>query len=172
MAAPNLLPEDVQCPNCGVELKLSEEERTHRQFTCSVCGESFTVSLDAKYCPECGAEYRAEIAECSDCKVPLVEALPDDAAEQEPENYLEVMSTYNIGDLAVIKSVLDGEQVVYYLHNENFHALNPWIQPVKIFVREDHVETARELLQGLDLHAMAVSLTSEQKDDDMLDGKK
>ncbi len=166
MATLNLLPEEVQCPNCGVELKLSEEERTRRQFTCSVCSESFTVKPDARYCPECGAEYQPNMIECSDCKVPLVEALRDDAPEQEPENYLEVMSTYNIGDLAVIKSVLDGERIAYYLHNENFHALNPWIQPVKIFVREDHMETARELLQGLELHVMAISLTTEHEDGD------
>ena len=171
MTSSNLLPEEVQCPNCGVELKLNEEERARRQFTCSVCRESFTVSPEAKYCPECGAEYRPEISACADCHVPLVEALPVDTAEQEPEKFLEVMSTYNIGDLAVIKSVLDGEQVAYYLHNENFHALNPWIKPVKIFVRENHVEMARELLQGLDLHAMAISLTTEQKDDDVLGGK-
>ncbi len=167
----NLLPEDVQCPNCGVELKLNEEERTRRQFICSVCRESFTVSLDTKYCPECGAEYRPEIVECADCKVPLVATLPDEATEREPDTYLEIMSSYNVGDLAVIKSVLEGNQIAFYLHNENFHALNPWIQPVKIFVREDHMETARELLLGLDLQATAVSLTTEQKDDDALGGK-
>lgn len=171
MNTPNLLPEDVQCPNCGVALKLNEEERTRRQFTCSVCRESFTVSFDAKYCPECGAEYRPEIAECADCKVPLVAFLPEDATAHEPEQYLEAMSSYNVGDLAVIKSVLEGNQIAFYLHNENFHALNPWIQPVKIFVREDHMETARELLLGLDLHATAVSLTTEQKDDAAHGGK-
>lgn len=164
MTSSNLLPEDVQCPNCGVELKLSEEERTRRQFTCSVCRESFTVALDAKYCPECGVEYRADIVECSDCKVPLVASLPEDAPEQEPENYLEVMSTYNVADLAVIKSLLEAEKIVYYLHGENFHAMTPWVQPVKIFVRADHIETAKELLFSLDLHATAVSLTTKFKD--------
>lgn len=166
MANQNLLPEEVQCPNCGVELKLNEEERTRRQFTCSVCRESFTVALDAKYCPECGAEYRPEIVECSDCKVPLVASLPEDATEQEPENYLEVMSTYNVADLAVIKSLLEAEKIAYYLHGENFHAMTPWVQPVKIFVREDHMEAAKDLLFSLDLHATAVSLTTEGEGDE------
>jgi hypothetical protein len=41
-------------------------------------------------------------------------------------------------------------------------------EPVKIFVCEDHVAAARALLQDLDLHAMAISLTTEQRDDDVL----
>lgn len=172
MAALSLLPEEIQCPNCGVALKLNAQERMQRQFACSACRESFTVSLDAKYCPECGAEYRPEIAECSDCKVPLVDTLPqEDLRSHEADKYVEVMASYNVADLAVIKSVLDSEGIAYYLHGENFHAMTPWIQPVKIFVREEQLETARELLFELNLHATAVSLTTEQKDDDGAGGK-
>ncbi|NUO81807.1 DUF2007 domain-containing protein [candidate division KSB1 bacterium] len=163
----NLLPEDVQCPNCGVELKLSEEERTRRQFTCSVCRESFTVKPDAMYCPQCGAEYRPEIIECSDCRVPLVETLTEEAPEQEPDKYVEIMSTFNAADMAVIKSILDMEKIAYYLHDENFHAIYPAIQPVKIFVREDQVETAIELLQVLDSQVTTSSQTTEEGDDEI-----
>ena len=164
MASSNLLPEEVQCPNCGVELKLNEQERTQRQFTCSVCRESFTVEREAMYCPQCHAEYRPDIIECGDCRVPLVEFLPETSPLSEPDNYLEVMATYNAADLAVIKSLLEAEKIAYYLHGENFHAMTPWVQPVKIFVREDHMETAKELLFSLDLHATAVSLTTESED--------
>lgn len=169
MTAPNLLPEDVQCPNCGVELKLSEEERTRRQFTCSVCRESFTVALDAKYCPECGAEFRPKMTECADCKVPLSDTFVGETPKPAPDQYLEVMSTYNIADLAVIKGLFEGEKIEYYLQGENFHAVMSWVQPVKIFVREDHVDMAKELLFGLNLHATAAgSLTTklEEEDDD------
>lgn len=166
MANQNLLPEDAQCPNCGAELKLNEEERTRRQFTCSVCRESFTVEREAMYCPQCRAEYRPDIVTCGDCRVPLVEFLPEAEALPEQDTYLEVMATYNVADLAVIKSLLEAEKVAYYLHGENFHAMTPWVQPVKIFVREDHMETAKELLFSLDLHATAVSLTTEGEESD------
>jgi hypothetical protein len=59
-----------------------------------------------------------------------------------------------------------GEKISHYLQAENFHAIYPAIQPVKIFVREDHWETAKEPLFSLDLHAAAVSLTTESDGDE------
>ena len=61
------------------------------------------------------------------------------------------METHNAGDRVLIKSLLDGEGIVYYIQNECvapylFNAL-----PMRIMVREDQVESAREILQGLDL---------------------
>jgi hypothetical protein len=36
------------------------------------------------YCPQCGAEYRPGFVQCSDCLVPLVDRLPEDAAPPSP----------------------------------------------------------------------------------------
>lgn len=38
-----ILPEEIQCPDCGAELKLDEIARTEKRFTCSVCNESFVI---------------------------------------------------------------------------------------------------------------------------------
>ncbi len=171
MTTSNLLPEDVQCPNCGAELTLTEHERTRREFNCTVCRENFSVKPEALYCPQCGAEYRPEIKQCADCKVPLVESLAEETAAHTPDNYVEVLSTFNVADLAMIKSVFEGENIQYHLFGENFQALTPAVQPVRLFVLEDHVESALDLLHVMDLHATAVSPTTEQKDDDALGGK-
>ena len=37
------LPEDILCPRCGTDLKLSKAERINRKFKCSQCNETFDV---------------------------------------------------------------------------------------------------------------------------------
>lgn len=39
---------------------------------------------DAKYCPQCGAEYRPGFEMCADCHVPLVEESPTEPVPDEP----------------------------------------------------------------------------------------
>jgi len=40
------------------------------------------------YCPECRAEYREGFTECSDCRVPLVAALPAEPEAEPPADAL------------------------------------------------------------------------------------
>jgi hypothetical protein len=38
-----LLPDEIQCPDCGADLKLNDIERKERKFTCFECKETFVV---------------------------------------------------------------------------------------------------------------------------------
>jgi hypothetical protein len=111
------------------------------------------------FCPECRAEYIEGITECKDCKVPLVEALPP----QQPYNFIEILSTFNLGDIAMIKSLLDSEEIAYYFIGENFNRLDQLVQPARLIVREDHVERAREVLGDFNLRY--IGLVGDQEDE-------
>ena len=66
-------------------------------------------------------------------------------------NYVPVVETHNAGDRVFIKSMLDAEGIVYYIQNEHvapylFNAL-----PMRIMVRSDQADQARELLKDIQL---------------------
>jgi hypothetical protein len=115
------------------------------------------------FCPECKSEYREGIIVCSTCQVPLVELLSP-APEQEFIEYEEVLRTYNPADIAFVKSLLDGENITYFFQGEFFNQMEPPVIPVRLLVRKDQAEFAREILQGTQLAFMAVE-KSEPADD-------
>jgi len=94
------------------------------------------------FCPKCKSEYQEGVVVCSDCDVPLVVEL-----QLEPKpgfvDYEEILSTNNAADIAMIKSLFDGEGIVYYFLGEHFAF------PVKLMVNKDQVGEAREFLKDL-----------------------
>ena len=61
------------------------------------------------FCPKCKSEYREGFYKCTDCGVDLVsKPPPEPAGDFGDEEFVEVFSTYQQGDIAFIKSVLDG----------------------------------------------------------------
>lgn len=115
------------------------------------------------FCPECKAEYREGIAVCSDCKIPLVDELPE---ETEPEfvDFEEVLRTYNPADIAFIKSLLEGENITYFFQGEFFNQMEGPVVPARLLVRKDQAALAKKILQGTQLTFMAVE-KSEKADD-------
>jgi hypothetical protein len=67
---------------------------------------------------------------CSDCHVALVEEVPTELHEEFIE-YGEVMFTFHPGDIAFIKSLLDGEDIAYYFQGEQFNYIQPLAVPEK-----------------------------------------
>jgi hypothetical protein len=62
---------------------------------------------------------------------------------------IRIFSTSNVAEVAVIKSVLDGEKIPYHIKGENFGILYgtaDGLSSVDVMVREDHVQKAKELL--------------------------
>lgn len=100
------------------------------------------------YCPTCRTEYRDGFVRCAECDLPLVAALPP---EPDALPFEVVCSTYNPGDVAVISAILDGDGIVYGFQGETFNRFRPLIDPVRLLVRSDQVERARELLAEMSL---------------------
>jgi hypothetical protein len=117
------------------------------------------------YCPKCKAEYRDGFYKCSDCDIALVHELPE---EPEPEfiEYEEILSTFNPADVALIKSMLDSENIAYYFHGEHFMHIMPLIEPARLMVDKEQVERVRALLQDLNLSSIAINISDEEQGDD------
>lgn len=65
--------------------------------------------------------------------------------------FIEVLYTYNAVDIGIIKSILDGEKVEYRVKGEFYNAMEPPVQPVSFFIREDQVDIAKDLLKEMDI---------------------
>ncbi|HAM49907.1 MAG TPA: hypothetical protein DCP92_04140 [Nitrospiraceae bacterium] len=118
------------------------------------------------FCPKCRSEYREDFTSCTDCNVPLVSELPP---ESKPGfvDYKEVLSTNSPSDRALIKSILDAEGITYFFQGEYVSAYVYNAIPVRLMVREDHVQKAMDILKDLDLSFTFGGLSSEnEKDED------
>jgi len=95
------------------------------------------------YCPNCRSEYRAGFSRCKDCDVALVDELPE---EPEPEfvDLVEVVSIADAGQIPLIKSILEGEDIPYLAQGENFNLARNI--PVRFLVPREYVEDAKEVL--------------------------
>ena len=65
--------------------------------------------------------------------------------------YVLVIETHNAGDRVFIKSIFDAEGIVYYIQGENvapylFNAL-----PMRVMVRKDQEEEAKNILKDIKL---------------------
>ena len=95
------------------------------------------------YCPNCRGEYRSGFSWCKDCDVALVDELP---AEQGLEfvDLVEVLSIADVGQIALIKSILDAKKIPYVAQGENFNLARNI--PVRFLVPSDCFEEARKIL--------------------------
>jgi len=71
--------------------------------------------------------------------------------EKQPEHEFErVYSSPKQGEIGLIKSLLDGENIPYYIKGENFGTLYgpaDGLSSMEVMIRKDYLETAKELLQ-------------------------
>ena len=102
------------------------------------------------FCPKCKSEYREGFYKCTDCGVDLVGTLSPKAANHfGDEEFVEVFSTYQQGDIAFIKSVLDGEGITYFFQGESSIMLIAAGAYARLMVKADEAQRAREILQEL-----------------------
>lgn len=121
------------------------------------------------FCPRCGEEYQPGVSVCADCGVPLAAAPP---AAEAPDlvDAEEILATYNTGDIAIVKSLLDANRIPYLFHGENFTVVDPLIQPARLLVAPEYAERVRELLRDLDLNYMGISHGKANLPDDEGEG--
>lgn len=115
------------------------------------------------FCPKCRTEYREGFYVCVDCDCDLVDELPP---EEVPGfiDYVEVMGTYNVADVALIRSILDAENITYYFNAEHFMYVRPLAETVRLMVKKDEAEKAKEVLQDLDLAITGIDLRKDKGD--------
>jgi hypothetical protein len=103
------------------------------------------------FCPNCKAEYQEGITHCSDCDADLVVSLPEREVNEDNATFIPILSTYNLGDIAVLRSILDDQGIEYFIQGENTAYIRGYMDPSILKVREDQVQTVRELLKNFDL---------------------
>lgn len=100
------------------------------------------------FCPQCKSEYREGFLTCADCGVDLVGALPPEPVNEfDDVEFVEVFSTYQQGDIAFIKSILDGEGITYFFQGESSVMLIAAGAYARLLVKADEAERVREILQ-------------------------
>jgi len=102
------------------------------------------------FCPKCRSEYREGFYKCPDCGVYLIGAPPDKPVHDFDRNeFVEVFSTYSQGDIAFLKSVLDGEGITYFFQGESSIMIIAAGAYARLMVAADEADRARELLREL-----------------------
>ena len=102
------------------------------------------------FCPQCKGEYREGFTECADCQIPLVDDLLPSESDDERKavDLVEVLSTADPGLIALVKSVLEAEEILYLAHGEHFSRMHATI-PVRFLVSKEDFAAAREVLKDL-----------------------
>ncbi|MFA6239355.1 MAG: hypothetical protein WC655_00415 [Candidatus Hydrogenedentales bacterium] len=123
------------------------------------------------YCPNCRAEFREGFDTCSDCNVALVDTLPP---EDVPEyvDYVELLSTFNPSDIAIVKSVLDSTDIPYVWEGDYFTTAEPLVTPARLMVQTERAQEAADFLKdlslsysGIDMRKSVQEKTEEPEDD-------
>jgi hypothetical protein len=71
------------------------------------------------FCPKCKAEFKPGISHCPECDVDLVETLPP----EERVDFVKVFESSDPGLTAIIKSILDGAGIKYFVTGENIQSI-------------------------------------------------
>lgn len=98
------------------------------------------------FCPDCRCEYREGFTECSDCKIPLVPKLPAD--DQQPSiKFKEVTSNLRQDEIAIIKSILEANGIVFAVQGEIFGSIRAVPSSIRLMVQESQYEDVLEILK-------------------------
>jgi len=105
------------------------------------------------FCPKCKKEYEEGIYLCGNCRISLVPELQPDSGDEAPEcaEFDEILFTSNAGDMAVIKSLLESECIIYYFKGEFSSHAHPLPQPAVLMVRRGQAKEAKEILESLNI---------------------
>jgi hypothetical protein len=119
------------------------------------------------FCPDCKAEYVEGFTQCSDCQVPLVWTLPEESknAEQEGEriSWIPLLTSTYEADIALIKSILDSENITYWIDGEHRGLIRGGNMGSTLYVDESHQEDAENLVRELNLNVFGWSTRSNNE---------
>ncbi len=120
------------------------------------------------FCPECKAEYVDGISQCADCHVSLVWELAKEPEEAQGEHVeWEVLATLSSqADIALVKSILDGDDILYWIQGEHRGMVPHGMELGAIFhVDKTQLDDAKTLLSEHDLNIISFSTrTTDEMD--------
>ena len=102
------------------------------------------------FCPECGAEYGAEVTKCIDCAVDLADTPPERAAAEEAGlELVELAGFPNYSEAEMIKELLEGNGIRTVLRGEaDPIGVASGATPTTLLVEERDMERAREIYEA------------------------
>ena len=116
------------------------------------------------FCPKCRSEYQPGYTKCTDCNITLVSQLPSETNSKYIE-YEEILDTYSPSDVALLKSILDAEDIDYLLQGEYVAPYLYYALPVRLLVRKYQVAKVVEVLKDINLSFIAYrSMNSKTED--------
>lgn len=71
-----------------------------------------------------------------------------------------VLETNNAGDMAFIKSILDSEGITYFIQGEYAAPFMYYAVPMRLMVKKDDAENAKEILKDIELSSAYEGLNS------------
>ena len=74
-----------------------------------------------------------------------------------------LLETHNAGDRVFIKSILDAEDIIYFIQNEYVAPYLFNAVPMKVMVKKDQIEKARDILKDVKL-SYTYNLRDRKKD--------
>ena len=105
------------------------------------------------FCPKCGSEYISETTTCTDCGALLIESI----SGSEQNKYVEILETFNLADIAMIKSILINANIDFLFLGENFNNIEQLVQPARLAVHEDQVDEAKKILEDMEIRYFGIA---------------
>src|SRR6266850_258908 len=109
------------------------------------------------FCPQCGEEFSWDVMVCPTCDVDTVDRLPGPEPTPDVE-LVRVLATGDAGLIAVAKSLLEGDEIDYFVKGDALQDLFGFgriggfsyaMGPAEFWVREEDADRASELLESL-----------------------
>lgn len=110
------------------------------------------------FCPLCKCEYRHGFTTCADCGVSLAAESPSGTAQDAEHRaviddsqgtLVPVFETHDQAQIALTKSALDAEGILYHFSAENFHMMGVRPLPARLLVVSDQLEEVLVILRDL-----------------------
>ncbi|NOY22530.1 MAG: DUF2007 domain-containing protein [Acidobacteria bacterium] len=103
------------------------------------------------YCPSCGYEFQKGITTCPDCKVPLLDKLPEtNGTSEESEKWVVVRRVSIMGEGKIIRGLLIANNIPAVVEDSSFGMIPESmgdLSVIKVMVREQDKGAAEALLK-------------------------
>lgn len=159
------------CCSCGDNFCAECLDEGRENYYCRTpeCNSILMRELDIEnlpaeiICPNCSTTLHLSDRErvtgkihCAECEA-LIDITSEPVKVLLKSNYVELLSSFNQGDIAVISSILDDADIDYSLFGVNFLSVDALIQPARFYVNETQLSEAKELLRDFELRIWGTS---------------